>query len=695
MASGGRIGTVKDLRRTRHRPMRRHVTAACAEVPPRIDSAGRGTEPAREQSSCAKRSVHAHGARRICRRVERGGSMHIRSRTTRVLRGHRPGGRWTAAPRHRRARRAPGRLRHEHLSPRPPRWAAAVRTPRGPYWYAGVDAGTCAGKRMVMDIQGPWTTAGTQAHMWSWYNGQSQYWCLAPIQNGEFRRHLLRGPQLLHRQVPGFRRDGLRHPGQAAGLQPVHLPSVVVDHQQRLVLHPGRHEDRLRVQEPGQRPGLLPGREGLRVQGRRPPADVELQWWKEPALLLTDGRVAQGRRPPDPDPAPRPPESLLAWRGVPASRGRRTALHARRTPAAERRAAPHGADRTAARLAGRRCDVPDLPAELRRLRRRRHRRPARPRRAGWTTWPGSASTPSGSARCSPRPSPTPGTTSATTCTVAPRYGTQRDLAALVDDARGRGIRIMLDLVAGHTSDQHPWFRASADDPGDDRYIWSDGTASPGPAWVPPPAPAPGHYLPNFYPAQPALNFGYARTDPAEPWRQPVDAARPARQPRGAARDHGVLVRPRCRGLPRRHGVLPGQGRPRPFRDRRPVARDAGLARRAYPGRVLLSEWGDPKTSVPAGFHADFFLHFVGPRRCARCGATPQGSQRPAWAEDPCYFDPDGAARCGSSSTPGRRPTTAIAARGLRRPAHRQPRLLPPGVRAPHRGRWSRPPSRSS
>lgn len=55
---------------------------------------------------------------------------------------------------------------------------------RGPYWYAGVDASTRAKKRMVMDIQGPWTSDGTQAHMWTWYNGASQYWCLAPVQNG-------------------------------------------------------------------------------------------------------------------------------------------------------------------------------------------------------------------------------------------------------------------------------------------------------------------------------------------------------------------------------------------------------------------------------------------------------------------------------------------------------------------------------
>ncbi len=57
--------------------------------------------------------------------------------------------------------------------------------------------------------------------------------------------------------------------------------------------------------------------------------------------------------------------------------------------------------------------------------------------------------------------------------VAPRYGSNDDLIRFVDAARERGIRVLLDLVAGHTSSDHPWFRASAADPTDDRYIWSD------------------------------------------------------------------------------------------------------------------------------------------------------------------------------------------------------------------------------
>ncbi len=107
--------------------------------------------------------------------------------------------------------------------------------------------------------------------------------------------------------------------------------------------------------------------------------------------------------------------------------------------------------------------------------------------------------------------------------VAPRYGTDEDLVAFVDAARERGIRVLLDLVAGHTSSDHAWFASSAADPGDDRYIWSDRA---GPGFVASPGTRPGFYLRNFYDSQPALNFGYARTDPAEPWRQPVDAPGP-------------------------------------------------------------------------------------------------------------------------------------------------------------------------
>ena len=52
-------------------------------------------------------------------------------------------------------------------------------------------------------------------------------------------------------------------------------------------------------------------------------------------------------------------------------------------------------------------------------------------------------------------------------TVAPELGSIDDLAAVVEDAHRRGIRIISDLVMNHTSDQHPWFvesRSSHDNP---------------------------------------------------------------------------------------------------------------------------------------------------------------------------------------------------------------------------------------
>ena len=45
-------------------------------------------------------------------------------------------------------------------------------------------------------------------------------------------------------------------------------------------------------------------------------------------------------------------------------------------------------------------------------------------------------------------------------TSAPRYGTNEDLKRLFDEVHKRGMYILLDLVPGHTSVEHPWFKES-------------------------------------------------------------------------------------------------------------------------------------------------------------------------------------------------------------------------------------------
>ena len=59
--------------------------------------------------------------------------------------------------------------------------------------------------------------------------------------------------------------------------------------------------------------------------------------------------------------------------------------------------------------------------------------------------------------------------------VHPRIGSLGDFAELVHQAGNRGIRILIDLVINHTSDQHPWFQAARSDPDSpyrDWYVWS-------------------------------------------------------------------------------------------------------------------------------------------------------------------------------------------------------------------------------
>jgi trehalose synthase len=62
------------------------------------------------------------------------------------------------------------------------------------------------------------------------------------------------------------------------------------------------------------------------------------------------------------------------------------------------------------------------------------------------------------------------------CDIDPDFGTLADLKALVAAAHQKGIRLIMDLVLNHTSDQHRWFQAARADknsPYRDYYVWSD------------------------------------------------------------------------------------------------------------------------------------------------------------------------------------------------------------------------------
>ena len=103
--------------------------------------------------------------------------------------------------------------------------------------------------------------------------------------------------------------------------------------------------------------------------------------------------------------------------------------------------------------------------------------------------------------------------------IDPQYGNMADFDRLVKEAKARNIRVIMDFVANHTSDQNPWFiesRSSRTNPKRDWYIWQDGKAPGQPpnnwlswfghsAWTFD-AKTGQYYYHYFYPQQPDLNW---------------------------------------------------------------------------------------------------------------------------------------------------------------------------------------------
>jgi len=203
--------------------------------------------------------------------------------------------------------------------------------------------------------------------------------------------------------------------------------------------------------------------------------------------------------------------------------------------------------------------------------------------------------------------------------VAPRYGTNDDAARLMREAHARGMHVCLDLVAGHSSIENAWFKASSmaeRNRYSDWFLWVPKDAN-----VPNSFPAPEiagvktreeKYVANFFPFQPGLNYGYYQPDPEKPWQLPYThpACRAVQQNlRDIMKywlDLGVdgfrvdmassLIR----------GDKGGEGIRLLWKENREWLDEH------YPEAVLISEWSFPRRAIPAGFNIDFLIHFNEP-----------------------------------------------------------------------------------
>jgi maltose alpha-D-glucosyltransferase / alpha-amylase len=196
--------------------------------------------------------------------------------------------------------------------------------------------------------------------------------------------------------------------------------------------------------------------------------------------------------------------------------------------------------------------------------------------------------------------------------VNPSYGSLEDFKAFLNAAHTRGIRVIIELVLNHTSDQHPWFRearSSRDNPRRDWYVWSDtdtgykgvpivfvDTEASNWAWDPV---SKSYYWHRFFSHQPDLNFDNpavfeAIWDVMRFWLDlGVDGFRLDAVAFLVERE-GTL----CENLPETHAII------KEFRKRLDIS---------YPGTMLLAEANQWPADVRAyfadgdEFHAAF--HF--------------------------------------------------------------------------------------
>jgi maltose alpha-D-glucosyltransferase/alpha-amylase len=198
--------------------------------------------------------------------------------------------------------------------------------------------------------------------------------------------------------------------------------------------------------------------------------------------------------------------------------------------------------------------------------------------------------------------------------AAPRYGTNDDLKLLFEEVHKRGMHILLDLVPGHTSTEHKWFKESLKaekNEFSDRYVWTDSI------WEEPEgmgcirgiSDRDGSCAVNFFSHQPALNYGFYNPDPQKKWQQPMDAPGPQSTLQAMKDVMAFWLEMGCDGFrvdmagslvkhdENSKGTISLWQNVREFLDKK------------FPDAAMISEWGEPDKSILGGFHMDFLLHF--------------------------------------------------------------------------------------
>lgn len=207
-------------------------------------------------------------------------------------------------------------------------------------------------------------------------------------------------------------------------------------------------------------------------------------------------------------------------------------------------------------------------------------------------------------------------------TVHPRYGTNTDLRRLFREAHRRDMHVILDLVPGHTSDQHPWFRASCrgeENPYTKRYVWTQDKTQcfdlkrPGGdqssnirSFILGVGERDGLCAVNYYTCQPCLNYGFEVV--SAPYQSGTDSPE-AIATREAIQDvMRFWLRMGCDGFRVDMAGSLVKNDPDGMGNVKLWQKFRAFLDAEFPQAVMISEWGRPDLSLLAGFHMDFLLH---------------------------------------------------------------------------------------
>lgn len=200
--------------------------------------------------------------------------------------------------------------------------------------------------------------------------------------------------------------------------------------------------------------------------------------------------------------------------------------------------------------------------------------------------------------------------------VAERYGTEEDLCRLFEQVHARDMHILLDLVPGHTSEEHPWFIESSKGEKNaysGRYIWTEQwfQRAEGFPYVAGERERNGAYVLNFFKCQPALNYGFL--EPKESWQKPLWHP-DCMANRAAITDIMCYwLEKGCDGfrVDMADSLVKNDDEVKSGTCQ--VWRDIISGVQAqYPDVALVSEWNNPASAIGmAGFQMDFFLDWHG------------------------------------------------------------------------------------